>query len=68
MKTAVRRSAILLLLTAALLFTVLFSAVPALAAPTDEIENFTITVDVNNDASLEMTYHIDWKVLYDGGG
>ncbi len=37
-------------------------------SPTDEIVNFTVTVDVNEDASLEMTYHIEWKVLYDGGG
>ena len=39
---------------------------PAKAAgPTDEIEHFLITVDVQEDASLLMTYHIDWKVLDD---
>ena len=32
---------------------------------TDEIEHFIITVDVQEDASLQMTYHIDWKVLDD---
>ena len=34
-------------------------------SPTDEIEHFRITVDVQEDASLKMTYHIDWKVLDD---
>lgn len=36
---------------------------PAYAAPTDEIEQFIISVDVQEDASLLMTYHIDWKVI-----
>ena len=35
----------------------------AYAAPTDEILNYDITVSVNDDATLDMTYHIDWKVL-----
>ena len=29
----------------------------------DEILNYTITVDVNEDATLHMVYRIDWKVL-----
>ena len=29
----------------------------------DEIQNYTITVDVNEDATLHMVYHIDWLVL-----
>ena len=29
----------------------------------DEIVNYTITVDVNDDATLNMVYHIEWKVL-----
>ena len=29
----------------------------------DEIVNYTVTVDVNEDATLHMVYHIDWKVL-----
>lgn len=33
--------------------------------PTDEITDFTIVVDVNEDASLNMKYHIEWKVLDD---
>ncbi|MCR4866849.1 MAG: hypothetical protein K5921_07995, partial [Lachnospiraceae bacterium] len=35
--------------------------------PTDEILNYTITVDVNDDATLDMNYHIEWKVLQSGG-
>ncbi|MBR3636321.1 MAG: hypothetical protein IKN45_00230, partial [Lachnospiraceae bacterium] len=31
----------------------------------DEILNYVITVDVNEDATLHMLYHIDWKVLND---
>ncbi|MBR4580165.1 MAG: hypothetical protein IKO32_02910, partial [Lachnospiraceae bacterium] len=33
------------------------------AADLDEILNYVITVDVNDDATLHMVYHIDWKVL-----
>ena len=33
------------------------------AKPLDEILNYEITVDVNDDATLNMHYHIDWKVL-----
>lgn len=38
------------------------------AKPTDEILNYTITVDVNDDATLNMLYHIEWKVLDDSIG
>ena len=38
------------------------------AQPTDEILDFTITVDVNDDATLNMLYHIEWKVLDDSIG
>ena len=67
MKT-VNKAAKALLLTAVLFIALLLPGAKAQAAPTDEILNFTITVDVNDDASLNMTYHIEWKVLYDGGG
>ena len=42
-----------------------FAADALAVTPTDEIEHFLITVDVQDDASLRMTYHIDWKVLDD---
>jgi len=44
------------------------SAFSVNAAPTDEILNYTITVDVCDDATLDMNYHIDWKVLDDSIG
>ncbi len=50
-----------------LLAFVLLLAVPVLA-DTDEILNYTITVDVNKDATLNLKYHIDWKVLDSGSG
>ena len=56
------------LLAAFLLLGCFMAKQPVQAAPTDEILDYTITVDVNDDASLTMTYHIEWKVLYDGGG
>jgi hypothetical protein len=36
--------------------------------PTDEILDYVITIDVNEDASLNMYYHIEWKVLEDDIG
>lgn len=46
---------------------VLMFAIPVFA-DTDEILNYTITVDVNKDATLNLNYHIDWKVLDSGSG
>ena len=51
-----------------LLLWICLLAIPAMAAPTDRIHDFTITVDVNEDASLNRTYHIDWEVLDDSIG
>ena len=62
---------LILFLTAVLLvfslcfFAPLFTMTARADTPTDEIEHFIITVDVQDDASLKMTYHIDWKVLDD---
>ena len=50
-----------------LLAGILLFATPVMA-DTDRIENYTITVDVNDDATLDLTYHIDWKVLDSGSG
>ena len=68
MNRSVRRSARLVLIAAVCLILLLASAVPVAAEATDEILDFTITVDVNEDASLDMTYHIDWLVLDDSIG
>ena len=46
------------------LLSLLFAlSVSAQAADLDEILNYEITVDVNQDGTLRMVYHIDWKVL-----
>ncbi|MBO4266633.1 MAG: zinc ribbon domain-containing protein [Lachnospiraceae bacterium] len=50
-----------------LLAGILLFATPVMA-DTDRIENYTITVDVNDDATLNLTYHIDWQVLDSGSG
>ena len=50
-----------------LLIGIMMFAVPVFA-DTDEILNYTITVDVNDDATLNLNYHIDWKVLDSGSG
>ena len=53
----------------ALLFVLIsFPVRPAEAKATDEILAYTIKVDVNQDASLNMLYHIEWKVLDDSIG
>jgi hypothetical protein len=31
----------------------------------DEIETYKITVDMESDGTMDLTYHIDWKVLDD---
>ena len=53
------------LLLALLLTVLMLPLKPAEAKATDEILNFTIGVEVNDDATLTMFYHIDWKVLDD---
>lgn len=50
-----------------LLAGIMLFATPVMA-DTDEILNYTIIVDVNDDATLNLTYHIDWKVLDSGSG
>ena len=40
-----------------------FSHAQAKQGDLDEILDYTITVDVNEDATLHMVYHVDWKVL-----
>ena len=35
------------------------------AADLDEIENYYVTVDVRRDASADITYQVEWRVLDD---
>lgn len=45
-------------------FSIFFFATGVCAAtPTDEILNYYIVADVNEDATVNFTYHIDWEVL-----
>ena len=37
------------------------------SSPTDEILNYEITADVNSDASVNIHYYIQWKVLETAG-
>ena len=64
----IKSSAGYLFFTVALLALLFFIPLAVHAQNTDELKNFTITVDVNEDASLKMAYHIDWKVLDDSIG
>lgn len=41
-------------------------AIPVYAKATDEILDYEIAVQVNEDATLNLYYHIDWKVLDSG--
>ena len=53
------------------LITLTLSALPALAAsfeaPTrlDEIQDYTITVHMRPDGTMDIKYHVEWKVLND---
>lgn len=53
-------------LFATLIAAVMLFAVPVSAKATDEILNYVIRVEVNEDATLNLTYHIDWEVLDSG--
>ncbi len=37
----------------------------ALAKDLDEIENYGVSVQLREDGSMDLTYHVDWKVLDD---
>ncbi len=53
----------------ALLLCAAFLCFPASADdPTDEILNYEINADVNEDGTVNLRYHIDWKVLRDDIG
>ncbi len=50
-----------------LLAALVLFAVPV-KADTDEILRYTVFVDVNDDATLNLHYHFEWKVLDSGPG
>ena len=55
--------AVLVSVALAFTFALPVSGAWAASGDLDEIESFRITVDVNDDATLSMAYHVDWKVL-----
>ncbi|MCR5808191.1 MAG: zinc ribbon domain-containing protein [Clostridiales bacterium] len=59
------KKAVVIIAALALLLTVLIGVAPKAkaAGPLDEILEYRITVDVNEDGTLTLTYHFDWKVL-----
>ena len=54
------------LLFATVIALTIMLAFPVFAKATDEILDYEITVDVNDDATLNLYYHIDWMVLDSG--
>lgn len=52
-----------LLLTLVFSFAILFNKTDAQAKKLDEILTYSIIAEVNDDATVTLTYHIDWKVL-----
>ncbi|MBO7360721.1 MAG: hypothetical protein J6V48_06290, partial [Clostridia bacterium] len=47
----------------ALLLLFLLPVTASAASPTDEILVYDITAEPESDASVRLTYHIEWKVL-----
>ena len=65
MKSSIRRISALLL---CLLMAMASASLVFAATPTDEIINYVIVADVNDDGTVNLGYHIDWKVLVDNNG
>jgi hypothetical protein len=55
-----RKTALILVI---IIVTAVLFPLTASAYPLDEILDYTITVDVRKDGTLDMKYHIQWKVL-----
>lgn len=47
------------------IFLSMFSVTAFAANPLDEIQNYTIQVDMRSDGTMDIKYHIVWKVLDD---
>lgn len=59
-----------IILAAALIFScclALSTVIASASGPTDEISDYDITAVVNEDATVTITYYIDWLVLEDAG-
>lgn len=47
------------------IFTAMTLHINAYTTPLDEIQNYTITVNMRSDGTMDIRYHIEWKVLND---
>lgn len=61
MKSKIRK--LLLAIVFALLLVYPLSGKAYAAAPTDVINNYVITVTMNEDATVNILYHVEWEVL-----
>ena len=61
MKTKIGKTAASMVL--AMILCILFSMPVFAVMPTDRIHNYDIVVDINEDATCNMYYHINWEVL-----
>lgn len=48
-----------------LMLLLIFSVQVKAAAPLDEIQDYTVQVDMRTDGTMDITYHVEWKVLDD---
>lgn len=62
-----RKLRMLLCAALSVLLLVLFPAAAFASSPTDEILLYEITADVNGDGTVNLDYHIQWKVLESDG-
>ena len=63
--TVKKYRAIFLAVVIAMLFLVLPVRALAVEKPLDEIQDYTIQIDMRNDGTMDIKYHIEWKVLDD---
>lgn len=52
-------------LVIAMLFCMLIPIKAMAAEPLDEIQDYTIQIDMREDGTMDIKYHIEWKVLND---
>lgn len=62
-----KKKTILIITSAAALLLLLVFAIPATSgnAPEDEIKSYVVTVDMRQDGSMDIKYHLEWTVLDD---
>ena len=64
-KTKWNRRTVFVVVILILLFVLVPLKVFAVENPLDEIQDYTIQIDMRNDGTMDIKYHIEWKVLDD---